>query len=262
MKYLLTSLPQIKKRLKRAGGAAVFLDFDGTLAKIAPRPSMARLPRAVKIILKKISRRWPLAIISGRALADIKAKVGLVGPVYGGNHGLEWQMRGRTTSVKLSVNTRRALARAKAAFKNLAGSFPGVLLEDKTLAFSAHYRLLSPAQKRKFLSSAEKTIALLKPAGLLKSAAGKQVLEIQPNINWDKGKLIRLILSGLNKKQNKRPLPLFIGDDVTDEHAFLALKSGVTISVGQNPQSSARYFVKNPREVREFLAWLNNLELS
>src|SRR5581483_11874786 len=91
MNYLFDHLDKIKQQLTESDGQLLMLDFDGTLSPLAESPTKAVLPKKVKQDLQKYSKRFPVAIVSGRALGDIRAKIGLKNLTYSGNHGLELQ---------------------------------------------------------------------------------------------------------------------------------------------------------------------------
>jgi len=89
---------------------------------------------------------------------------------------------------------------------------------------------------------------------------GKKVLEILPPLNWNKGKILKLLLAILHPNI-KNIIPIYIGDDATDEHAFKILKkSGITIAVGKIRNTQAKYYVKNTREVLMLLGKILKLK--
>ena len=139
MKHLLSqwrSLAQDSSAKKKI----LFLDFDGTLAKIVKQPQKAKLHPKIRLLLRKIAqdRKYRLAIISGRALEDVKNKVGIKDIVYAGNHGLEIEgpkigfISPRLDKFKLT------LRRLKAKLQKELGPVRGVLIEDKGLSLSVH----------------------------------------------------------------------------------------------------------------------------
>jgi trehalose 6-phosphate phosphatase len=86
---------------------------------------------------------------------------------------------------------------------------------------------------------------------------GKKVLEVCPPVNWDKGKAVLWLLHNMSFSENTPVLPIYIGDDITDEDAFKLLKgSGLTVFVGKPKKSNAEYYIKDTNEVLSFLSWL------
>ncbi|HEY4484917.1 MAG TPA: trehalose-phosphatase, partial [Nitrospiria bacterium] len=136
-------------RDERGAAPAIFLDFDGTLAPIAPRPEQAWLPYKTRLLLKSLSRRVPVVIVSGRSLRDIRFRVGLERIIYAGNHGLEIAGCGLRHRIGDAIHWRRFLkAVAEQLRKDLSG-LPGILFEDKGSTLSVHYRLTRGAVRRK-----------------------------------------------------------------------------------------------------------------
>lgn len=93
MKYLTQYLSTVQKQIHACPGCVLIMDFDGTLTEIAPSPEQALLEKDVQLIIKKISRIIPTAILTGRNLEDIKQKVGIKDLIYAGDHGLEWEIK-------------------------------------------------------------------------------------------------------------------------------------------------------------------------
>jgi trehalose 6-phosphate phosphatase len=129
----------------------------------------------------------------------------------------------------------------------------GVIIEDKGLTASVHYRIVAPeklGELKRIFTEITKPYVM---AGQIKIGRGKKVLEIRPNIDWDKGKAVLWIIDALNP--GGEVLPIYIGDDKTDEDAFRALGGkGITILVSNTPRkSNAEYFLRDVNEVKLFL---------
>lgn len=248
MKYLYRNLPVILKRLWQASGLILFLDFDGTLAPLAPVSEQAKISKTAKQTLKKCAQLFRIVIISGRTLPDIRKRVGLPELIYAGNHGLEWQVGKKYSRIPVSWATQRSLRAAVARLRSLERDYQGVLFEDKRLSLALHYRQLSSSRVRVFKKKVGPILQSLTNNRHLSITHGKKVIEIRPNINWHKGHLAQAMAH--------KSLAIYLGDDRTDEDAFRALKTGITIRVGKNKKSQAAYYVNCVKQVEIFLQWL------
>lgn len=256
MRYLFDYWDNLKKNLSHKH-IIMFLDYDGTLTPIVKRPKEALISKDTRNLLDRLSKspRCRLAIISGRALRDIKNKIRLNNIIYSGNHGLEIEGPKIRFKSPVSLEYKTTLKRIKNYLSKRLISIKGVFLEDKGLSLSLHYRLVDkkqiPLVKNIFHEAT--TIYLIR--NKIKIKPGKMVLQIMPAIEWDKGKVVlwllnrqRFILKGNNI------FPVYIGDDVTDEDAFGVLKNkGLTVFVGRPKASQAKYYLKNSKEVMGFL---------
>ncbi len=230
----------------------IFLDYDGTLTPIVPRPEDAVLAPATRAAVARLAARYPVAVISGRQLADVRALVGLPELYYAGDHGFEiagpegfeWQF-GQGYVDELASLHRQLVARLPQP--------DGLLLEQKRYSLSIHYRLV----EREALPPVEQALtAILAEHPRLRLRAGKQVFEIRPHVDWHKGKAVRKLMEILGA--DRHALPIFIGDDVTDEDAFEELRpAGLGILVSEDPRPTAAAFrLHDPDEVRALLDYL------
>jgi trehalose-phosphatase len=124
-------------------------------------------------------------------------------------------------------------------------------VENKVLSVSVHYRRASADKLREVYQLTNSLVS--SSAGLFQMSPGLQVYEIRPRVNWHKGKAVAWIREALAKRN---PLAVYVGDDVTDEDAFLALPEGITVSVGSAQQTSARYYLDDQGSLQQFLGWL------
>jgi len=256
IKYFFDEWPHLQKKLADSP-IFLFLDFDGTLAPLAPTPDEAVLPQETKRYLEALSNlgNCRIAIVSGRGLRNVKEKVGLKNLIYVGNHGFEIEGDDLSFEGMFPPKIKSVLDRIKIELGQKLNSFDGVLIEDKGLTLSVHYRLVPEFQMTPFKKTLDR---VLKPFLLrkeIKFGSGKKVYEINPPIEWDKGKAINWILS---KERFNHPqklfLPVFLGDDITDEDAFHAIrKTGITILVGTPRSSYARYYLRDSHDVGKFL---------
>jgi len=233
----------------------IFLDFDGTLSPIVPRPADAHLPRAEKHLLDLLRRRSEggVAIVSGRARKDLKRKVALEGIFYVGNHGLEIEGPQLRFQAPGTTGSRKALSELKRKLSRVTADVPGTEMEDKGLSMSLHYRRTKakniPALRRAFLDAAGPYISSRK----IRVTEGKRVFEIRPPVNWHKGSAVRWLLR-YRRRSGRAFFPIYIGDDVTDEDAFAAVRRvGLGIRVGCRSDSQAAYCLERRSQVVRLL---------
>lgn len=251
----------LKRRLsssKKTDGIALFLDYDGTLVPIQKDPSRCILEGTLKEQLRVLagSHSVYLTVLSGRSLNDIRKRVGIREICYGGNHGLDISGPGIRFTHCEATAARPLIARAKRILTRELRPFEGAWLEDKKYTLSLHFRGVKREDahtvKRKFY----KTVAAFPESGSFVVIRGKKVLELAPGPQWNKGRAALLILGRLGDKC----LPVVVGDDLTDETAFEALREkGLTVRVGRSRKTSAQYFVRNQAEVAGILAHIMDM---
>jgi len=252
MKHLFEDWEIIQARIQRAQNIFLFLDYDGTLVPIVSRPELALCPPEVKRHLEKL-RDLPkvyLAIISGRSLEDLREKVGVSGIIYVGNHGLEIDTPNGRHKKILSPTRIRELKRITQNLQNALKEIPGILFEDKGPILAVHHRNVPKNFFAKISQVMEKEVQQWRSRW--KMASGKMVLEIRPKVDFHKGKAVREII---NNFPSRVLLPIYLGDDQTDEDAFRVLKGqGISVFIGTGGlPSEADFFLQNPDEVQEFL---------
>ena len=249
----------LEPELKRAKKIIFFLDYDGTLTPIRKRPPLARINKDIKSLLKKLARKsWSeVFIISGRTLKDIKSLIGLRSICYSGNHGIELE----GLSLKYTNPTAKILMpHIQKCFKTLKKKIriKGVIFENKFYIIGIHYRLVASGDLARLKRIFKSVTDSLRKDKKIKITEGKKVLEVRPNIRWDKGSIAKWVLKRI---KTKNILPIYIGDDITDEDAFKALrKQGITILVSQRPRKTkAKYRLSSHREVVKFLEFVLNV---
>ncbi len=230
-------------------GVFLFLDYDGTLAPIADSPEHAAIPHTVHTLLAQLVGRMPLAIVTGRGLDDIEHRVGIEDAVYAANHGSEIRLHGRMLASRHADDDRRRLAELLDRLRTALAPFPGVLIEDKGLTASVHYRK-ADVRRLGDIEAQFRTV-VQDYAERLRVTSGKKVFEIRPKGAWHKGEAVNWILDAMGDGK----IGIYIGDDVTDEDAFRALQGrGVSISVGGS--AHADYHVREQEEVERVLELL------
>jgi len=214
------------------------LDYDGTLAEIAPRPEAARPYPGVPELLYALSRRYPVYLVTGRRVRDLEALLGpLQIPVFG-VHGAEEGVLGGPVRSRVGKEADRALA----GLRDRIPEVPGLWVEDKGAALALHYRgAPDEAAVRRALRSLLEGL----PRGL-EVLWGKKVVEIKPK-GATKGAVAREVAA-----RHPGRIPVAIGDDTTDEAMFAALPEGITVKVGPG-SSAARYRLAGVPEVVAYL---------
>lgn len=215
----------------------LFLDFDGTLAPIAPAPRLVKMHAGMRRLLKETARRkgTRIAIISGRQLTDVRRRTGIPGIVYAGNHGLEIRGRGIAYTEPKAAATAPLLAGIARKLGIALKGYSGVLVENKGLTLSVHYRLLPAVETGRMLSTVRHLLAPALRRKIIRLTAGKKVLEVRPNVSWGKGNALEFILKHAERKGRRRYVPVYIGDDTTDVPAFRAARrrGGFGVYVGR-----------------------------
>lgn len=229
--------------MKNSHKVLLLLDFDGTLSPIVDDPQKAILPhqtrRWLQSLLKK--RNIKVGIVTGRSLLDIRKRVALKGLIYAANHGMEIFAGGR---MRLSKGKKflRPIRDIEERLLKALSDIPGVSVEMKGASLSIHYRKVKAVALQKQVISKVKRVTrgLLRKNGL-QLTSGKMVVEVRPQRYWNKGCAALWIWRHLAAGY----FPVYIGDDVTDEDAFLALRPhGVTIVIGNPRKTAAHYRMK------------------
>lgn len=256
MKYLLKHLDKLKHNLKK-NNLYIFLDYDGTLAPIVRNPKDAVISKETINIIKTMVniKDCKISVISGRSLKDVKNKVNIKGIIYTGNHGLEINGNSIYLKIHMSNKQKSILKHIKYKLQKELSLLKGIIIEDKEFTLSIHYRMLNKA-KYKILKT--KFMNVIEPYRIKKYSRityNKKIFEVKPSINWNKGNAVLWILRNDNFKNKNIPIiPIYIGDDKTDEDAFEVLnKNGITIFVGEKKKSKANYYLKTTKEVKMFL---------
>ncbi len=237
---------------------ALFLDYDGTLTPIVDDPDRAILPESAREAIRRLAALAPLAIVSGRDLAEVRRFVGIEGIWYAGSHGFDIvsPMGERHERIPEALPT---LDSAERDLRPRLDPIPGARLERKRYAITAHYRQVAGDRIRDVEDAVAATAAThpgLRPTG------GKKILELRPDIAWDKGRAIRWLLDtqGLDRRG---VLPLYVGDDETDEDGFRAIgRPGIGIVVrGESDDRPTRalFALDRPAEVPVLLDLLREV---
>jgi trehalose-phosphatase len=263
MRYIFNNLNYIKKKL--AGKYLfLFLDFDGTLTPIVSTPNRVKISQEAKSLLGLLSQKnnCGVAIISGRALPDLKRKLNIKDIIYSGNHGFQIEGSKIKYEFPMPLVYRKALQQIKDQLERELNGLGGVFVEDKKFSLALHYRLVKEKYLNLIKTVFHEAVIMFLIKNKIRIRKGKKVLEVNPPINWDKGKVVLWLLARQQFTLKRGDiLPVYIGDDVTDEDAFKVLKSkGLTVFVGKPRNSLANYYLKSPKEVIKFLSLISELK--
>lgn len=238
----------------------LFLDYDGTLAPIVKRPEDAQISDRMKSVLKKCAAKFKVAVVSGRDMDDLKSKIQLDGLIYAGSHG--FRISGPGGLYKEHEKSGEIIPRLNAIEEKLHQVFPqidsGVQIDRKRYAVAVHYR---NANEDNIPAIKQKVEEILEKNPDFKMGEGKKILEIKPDVDWHKGKAVLWIMEKLGVDDTNKFVPVYIGDDVTDEDAFRSIREfGVGILVGSHGQeTAAKYKLDDVHNVRSFLERLAGL---
>ncbi|KAK9072141.1 hypothetical protein SSX86_008573 [Deinandra increscens subsp. villosa] len=240
----------------------IFLDYDGTLSPIVENPDQAYMDPEMRKAVKNVAKCFPTAIVSGRCRAKVCNFVRLSELYYAGSHGMD--IKGPSSRKHQQGNQNVLCQPAKEFLPMMAEVYKiliektkdivGANVENNKFCLSIHYRCV---KEQSWSDLAQKVKSVLKNYPKLKLTQGRMVLEIRPTIKWDKGRAIEFLMESLGYTNSKDVLPIYIGDDRTDEDAFKVLRKqgqGFGILVSKIPkETEAVYSLQEPLEVMYFL---------
>jgi len=244
-------LDEIVEKSKDSG-LAIFLDYDGTLTPIVPRPEDAIMSGSMRQTVLDLSKKCTLGIVSGRELKDVKGLVKLDEIIFAGDHGFNIDAPGAAGEKYSPAEAfLPAIAKAAESIENEVTAIPGAWVEKKTFTLSIHYRQ-TPDE---LAGDVEKLVTRQAKELGLRLTSGKKVFEMRPNIDWHKGKAVQWLREKLGVD---KAFTIYIGDDTTDEDAFKALdENGLGILVADEPQeTAAKAILDSPDDVERFLRQL------
>ncbi|BBX18490.1 trehalose-phosphatase [Mycolicibacterium duvalii] len=237
---------------------AVLLDFDGTLSEIVGEPASAALVPGARETLEALAAHCPVAVISGRSLGDIRDRVGVPGIWYAGSHGFELLAPdGTRHENQAGAEAAHVLVGAVAELRARLAAVEGVLIEDKRFTVAVHYRHVASDRVDEVVAA---TRAVGQRRGL-RTTGGLKVIELRPDVDWGKGAAVEWIIDRIDGRELL--LPIYIGDELTDEDAFDVLRhNGIGIAVRNQEtgdrRSAARFALDNPEAVCRFLTRLSD----
>lgn len=236
---------------------AMFLDYDGTLTPIVSQPEDAVLSDSMRGVLKQLAGLCAVAIVSGRDRADVEPLVALDGLVFAGSHGFDIKGPGLRMEYEGGKERLPDLAAAEQELHQRIDPIAGARVERKRFAIANHYRNVAEEDVPRVEQAVREVLA---DHERLRLSHGKKVLELRPDIDWDKGRAVFWLLEALGLDGDD-VLPFYLGDDVTDEDAFAALSGrGIGVIVGDpSYKTNADYRLGNTPEVEVFLTQLVGL---
>ncbi|KAA8538053.1 hypothetical protein F0562_027367 [Nyssa sinensis] len=241
----------------------IFMDYDGTLSPIVEDPDRAFMTNEMRDAVRDVAKYFPTAIVSGRCRAKVCNFVRLSELYYAGSHGMD--IKGPAKGPKNKKGNQAVLCQPAREFLPMIDevykaliektkSIPGAKVEHNKFCISVHFRCVD---EKKWTVLAEQVRTVLSGYPKLRLTQGRKVLEIRPTIKWDKGNAIEFLLESLGYANAKDVLPVYIGDDRTDEDAFKVLRNrgqGFGILVSKTPkETNASYSLQEPSEVMYFL---------
>lgn len=238
---------------------AVFLDYDGTLTPIVDRPQDAVISEPMREAVRGLAQRCTVCVVSGRDRPVVQALMGIDDLVVAGSHGFDiWSPDQGEMEHDAGSGFEELLDGINARLSDEVDPIEGAAVEPKKASVAVHYRLVAEDAKPEIRRIVE-TILAEHPDDL-KVTPGKMVFEIQPKLDWDKGKAVLHLIEAL-QLDGDDIVPLYLGDDVTDEDAFAALADrGIGIFVGDaddlegaDRPTAARYVLQSIGDVERFL---------
>ncbi|XP_059631385.1 probable trehalose-phosphate phosphatase J [Cornus florida] len=241
----------------------MFLDYDGTLSPIVEDPDQAFMSNEMRNAVRDVAKYLPTAIVSGRCRAKVYNFVRLSELYYAGSHGMD--IKGPSKGHKYKKDNQTVLFQPARDFLPMIDevykallektkSIPGAMVENNKFCLSVHFRCVD---EKRWTTLAEQVRSVLNKYPKLRLSQGRKVLEIRPTIKWDKGKALEFLLESLGYANSHDVLPVYIGDDRTDEDAFKVLSKrgqGFGILVSNVPkETNASYTLQEPSEVMIFL---------
>ncbi|MGV3511569.1 MAG: trehalose-phosphatase [Novosphingobium sp.] len=226
--------------------STLFLDLDGTLLDIAERPDDVAVEPETRVLLEALARTLEgrIAIVSGRSLEQLDAILGdcATAIALSGSHGVEHRWNG----IHARPERPGSLDAVAERLHEFARHWPGVIIEEKSFGVGLHYRMAPAAEEM-----ASALAGSLAGEFGLHLQRGKMVVELRVG-GRDKG---AAVASFMRRAPMAGTLPLFAGDDLTDEPAFSTVRDlgGHGILIGEQRATSASYGLPSPKRLRQWL---------
>lgn len=251
---LVPIINDLRARIADSDGVIFFTDFDGTLAPIVDTPDDAAALPGIDDTLRTLrdSDGTATGVVSGRALDDLYERVGVEDIGYAGNHGIELRYRGEDEVHPDARAAMDSIAEVAETLESRLEDVDGCFVEDKRVTTTVHFRNVKDDEIRTVKETVERTVDE-QPADL-EITSGKAILEIRPDINWNKGGAVEWLYDRI-VPDDEEWTTVYVGDDTTDEDAFKTLEDGVSIKVGPE-ETAAEYRIEGPYQVRALADWI------
>ena len=240
----------------------VCLDYDGTLTPIVADHPRALLGENMRSAVDRLARHCPVAIVSGRDLAMLRRLVPLERVIFAGSHGFEIAAAdGSFGPIEWGAEFLPELDAAEQTLRAALAGISGHSVERKRFSIAVHYRQVAPADEPVLHAIVDEVLGA---HPRLKRGLGKKVFELQPDLPWDKGEAVLWIAERLGCAAADA-VTVYLGDDITDEHAFRALAGrglGVVVRSADARATAADYALAGIEEVRRFLEMLSTIAAS
>src|SRR5436309_3626965 len=245
---------------------AVFLDYDGTLSPMRDRPEDAVISDSMREAGRRLAERVLVVVVSGRDRRVVQELMGLDNLIVAGSHGFDiWSPAGGSIQREEGASFEGLLREVEAKLRAELADIPGALVEPKKSSVAVHFRLVAQEQRPRVKEIVDAILS--EHPQELKVTPGKMVFEIQPRLDWDKGRAVLYLLEALDLDRDE-VVPVYLGDDITDEDAFRALAGrGIGIFVGSadDPETAghttaADYVLNTIGEAEQFLNRLAALD--
>lgn len=242
---------------------AVFLDYDGTLTPIVRNPDAAFISKEMRQTVRELSEVFPTAIVSGRGREKVEGFMKLEGLYYAGSHGLDIsapkEACGGVEVFQPAADFAPVINQVYEVLCKKVEVFPGAHVEHNKFCLSVHFRNCAKEAWEGLTEQVEGVVEMHEE--MLKMTRGRKVLEVRPKVAWDKGRAVEHLLTAL-KLDEEDVVPIYVGDDRTDEDAFRALNKregcagiGVLVSSKVKP-TDAQFTLEDPIDVDVFLSKL------
>lgn len=254
----LTRLDDIARWVGAAEGVVLGVDFDGTLSAITDDPDEPTLTSPTRAVFERVASAPTVApaVVSGRARDDLVPRVDVDGVVYAGNHGLELAYDDWTAAHPAAARHRETIQACCDRLADELAAIPGAVVENKGLTATVHFRRTPDDEVPAVVRTVDRVAAA---ADGVRVTAGKQVRELRPPVEWDKGRALRLLTDRVPDDWRA----LYVGDDRTDEDAFRAVQpDGIGIRVvtdgreRASVETDATYRLDGQRDVARLLTWV------
>lgn len=244
--YLYSRWPEVEGRLRLSLGALLILDYEGTLA-----PSGGAMEREAREALEELASRskWAsAAVIDSRTVAQLKELVGVEGLTYAGLDGMVISGPQLSFVHEQARELREGVEGLRGELEEALRGLGGVEVRDAGLRIVVSYARAPRGAGRRV---ARAVASLLSRRGGFRMYRGRRSVEVVPEVDWDRGRAVELLLAGAGLEDC---LPIYVGDDDSDEPAFRSLVArGLTVVVGRRPRSYAKFYVRGVGEVCELI---------